>query len=206
MRRSQSSAAEKMITKSAILKRGWTEALIAELLGEADEKRVNPHHKSGPPMQLWREARVEASEKSAAFKKFQRDAVPRRDAAKKSLETKAKKLQAYIDGLVVEVPWMDEASLIQKAVKHFNDSPRSERGDFNLADVNSDPAFLQRICVNFLRHAMTDYEERLNEVHGRVGGRDAYVEIKLKVLEAIGEKYPSLSQECDRQMHRVIDR
>jgi hypothetical protein len=49
-----------------------------------------------------------------------------------------------------------------------------------------------------LRHCLTDYEEHLFEIAGRVGVRDGYVAIKTKVLRAIAEAYDCLKEECRR--------
>jgi hypothetical protein len=37
----------------------------------------------------------------------------------------------------------------------------------------SDPAFLERITVNFIRHELTEYDESLQEVAGRMGVDEA---------------------------------
>ena len=57
--------------------------------------------------------------------------------------------------------------------------------------------------VNYLRHELSSYENELNETAGKVGVRDAYLEIKDKVLFAIGDSYPELQNECRRQRERA---
>lgn len=67
------------------------------------------------------------------------------------------------------------------------------------ASEHSDPEFLERIRVNYLRHNSCRYEHHLEMIAGRVGTKDAYLEIKEKVLDAIAEVYPWLGAECLRQ-------
>ncbi len=49
-------------------------------------------------------------------------------------------------------------------------------------------------------------ETALDEIAGKVGVGDAYMEIKTKVLEAIAEEYDWLWDECWRQEKRMWDR
>ena len=74
--------------------------------------------------------------------------------------------------------------------EHFEAEPASEM---------SDPAFLERITVNFVRHELTAYDQELEAVAGRVGVQDAVQAIRRKVFAAIAAAYPALAHECDRQ-------
>jgi hypothetical protein len=51
----------------------------------------------------------------------------------------------------------------------------------------------------YLRHEMSDYEESLDRIAGKVGAGDAYLIVKGKVLDAIAAVYPHLALECMRQ-------
>jgi hypothetical protein len=53
-------------------KRGWSEKLIAQLLGEPDWKTENPHFAGAAPMKCWRQDRVKAIEDSPEFQKCSR--------------------------------------------------------------------------------------------------------------------------------------
>ena len=70
---------------------------------------------------------------------------------------------------------------------------------FQKAQTSSEPAFLKRICVNFLRHMCTEYEYTLHAMIGKVGKYDAYHRLRTRIFEAIKRTYPWLSDECDRQ-------
>jgi hypothetical protein len=60
-------AAARCIGAAALTARGWTEAMIRDLLGPPDLRVDNPHHKRMAPMRLWRLQRAEAIEDSPAF-------------------------------------------------------------------------------------------------------------------------------------------
>lgn len=76
-----------------------------------------------------------------------------------------------------------------------------ERGfEYTPATTDSDPAFLERIAVNYLRHVLSNYEKELAHVYGRMGVRQAYKEISRKVYDAISKGYPWLEEECRRQL------
>jgi hypothetical protein len=54
--------------------------------------------------------------------------------------------------------------------------------------TESDPNFLNRLCVNFIRHELTEYHQHLAKIQSRVGTADAYVTIKRRILVAIAEQ------------------
>jgi hypothetical protein len=80
-------------------------------------------------------------------------------------------------------------------VDSFN---RRLKGDARPADLRSDPNFLSRIMVNFLRHAAT--YDRTRDVLTKAGdATEAGRIIKIRTLEAIAGRYPFLVKECARQ-------
>ena len=67
------------------------------------------------------------------------------------------------------------------------------------ATDDSDPKFLERICVNYLRHCLTKYEDHLDRMSGKVGFGEGYEEIRRKIFAKISERYEWLADECKRQ-------
>ena len=67
------------------------------------------------------------------------------------------------------------------------------------AHLDSDPFFLARITVNYLRHWLTSYEKELHWIAGKVGVEEGCDLIKTKVLVAIASKYLWLAEECRSQ-------
>ena len=75
------------------------------------------------------------------------------------------------------------------ACKHYNSYNFDRAFGSNIASINSDMEFLSRICTNYLRHNMTNYESELEKLFGKVGKYDAYNLLKTKINSAIFDKY-----------------
>jgi hypothetical protein len=150
-------------------------------------------------MRLYKLRRVERAEASPAFQEAQQARKGKREAAQKGLATKKRKIDEYVASVKIEVPPIAKPELIRLACENYN---ANRRGD-SVASEHSDPMFLERICVNYLRHCLTQYESHLGEIAGKVGTHDAYLDIKTNVLEAIAAEYPWLSDECRRQRQRM---
>lgn len=184
-------------------KRGWTNTLIQRHLGQPDRTIPNPHYRKAAPMRLYRLARVTAVEEADQWSDLIAKATARRMAAARAAETKTRALLAELEGMEFTVPRMPSADLVRKACANYNER-REERDDWDAlpATPNSDAAFLDRIMVNYLRHRKSRYEKKLEEVKGRVGVGEAYLEINNRIYQAIADAYPELAEECRRQMER----
>jgi len=200
------SAATVLITVSAPKKRGWTDALVRDLLGPPDETKSNPHHRSGPPMRLYALSRVEAAEASAGWAARSEAARKRKESAARAVGTKRVQLLSRLGAVQIKVPVLDGNELTLLACAHYNQR-QIDRGDFDYREATStsDATFLARINVNYLRHCLSDYECALEAICGRVGVRDGYREISRKVYAAIADAYPHVADECQRQFDRKFD-
>jgi hypothetical protein len=184
--------------------RGWTDALIARFLGELDLLAPNPHYRSQPPRKLYLIARVEAVEETDAFRIALAASAPRKRAAAGAVAAKRRKMERHVERVRFAVPSIGRDELVRLACRHYNERQADramERGwcDYRPATPDSSPAFLERIAVNFLRHKLTEYGDRLDEISGKVGVDLAYQGIVSKVLDAIAEVYTWLGEECERQ-------
>jgi hypothetical protein len=194
-----------LLSTSDLKARGWTEALIREHLGQPDGFRANPVYRSAAQVKLYGEARVTTVQQSEAWAALLERAARRKEAASRATDTKRERLMAAIAALEVCVPVLAEEVLTRRAIDSYNNFQmvRAEyRQDWGYreASVDSDPCFIRRISVNHLRHSLTRYEAELETTFGKVGVREAYVQINRKVYQAIGSAYPALAEECDRQM------
>jgi hypothetical protein len=72
----------------ALKQRGWTEAMIRDLLGAPDLTVKNPHYSSAAPMRLWRLRRAEEIEASPEFARERERAGRRRAGAARAAETR----------------------------------------------------------------------------------------------------------------------
>ena len=195
------------LTATQLKARGWTDTLIRDLLGAPNQTRINPHHRNGPPMRLYEVGRIEKVEGSAVWAARIEATQRRKEGAAQAVETKRARLQAHLDAVEINLPMIDADALTQLACDHYNQR-QYDRRDFDGWDATpaSDPAFLQRISVNFLRHAMSDYDAELVNIFGSVGVGEGYQEINRKAFAAIGAAYPILTAECQRQFGRKFGR
>jgi hypothetical protein len=192
------------ITKSTLKERGWTDLLIKIFLPKPHETRQNPNYRSGPPMCLYKITAVEETERSDDFQKMMIEAQKRKQGAKKAVETKLADLRRQLNTMEFKVPHLSEESLLKHAIGHYNEMQDwRESNGFKTcgrrADEKSDIEFLNRIQVNYLRHCLTSYEEKLDEIAGRVGFAEGYVDIRKKIFIEIARLYPWLEDECKRQ-------
>jgi hypothetical protein len=203
--------AKKMITPSRLKsERGWTDGLIKTYLGEPDDTAPNPNYRSGPRMRLYLLTRVEAAESSAewqAAKAAKAGAHAKiAKASKATADRKRGELLAAIERVTVVVPKLTIAELRKLAVEHYN-LLWQERGKYDKrASVDDDPAFLDRISYNCLRHDLVTIEvadgdmvyrdDLLDSLHGKIGKNHAYDELWEKVSDAITDIYPHLFDAC----------
>jgi hypothetical protein len=158
-------------------------------------EKKNPYNLSGPKMKLWDEDVVRPHISEAGIKNY----ATRSEAGKKSAETKKMKLLAELQSWEIHIEARPLSAVRNNAIQVYNCN------NCDCVTLNSDQAFLDRITVNYIRHQLTDYEQRLGLLFGRVGTKEAYPILKEKILDAIAENYPELSNECIRQKCMMYD-
>jgi hypothetical protein len=141
-------------------------------------------------------------ESTAEFQAWRTGAEVRKDGAAQAVTTKTRKLLAYVEQVKIVVPIVEEEMLLAAAIDSYNAWTRNNSRDFVSDDASSDPEFLERITVNYLRHELTCYEDQLSELYGRVGIEAALDALREKIYDAISEAHPHLTDECDRQLSR----
>ena len=205
---------EVYLTRPEPHERGWTDGLIKRLLGQPDKQKPNPHYRSGPKMSLYLLSRVEAAEQEhqAPLDGVRQKRAPRREAARKAVETKRSRIMQDSLAAIKPLPRLPLPELVQRACDNYNRLPlhrtTRQRDDWDddwayrekkEACPASDKLFLDRICVNYLRHILSDYDSAIDQ-GGKVGGREVYQPVRRKVFTEIAKVYPELSDECRRQM------
>lgn len=194
--------------------RGWTPALIQRFLGEPDETAPNPHYRTAAPMRLYLVSRVEACEQTEAWQTARATTQQRQQRAVAVAAGQREAVLARVAALTIAVQDVEPDALTHAACRHYNrrqedwEEGRHDRGQFDNqprlpASPDSDPAFLARITVNYLRHQGTSYERQLEQLFGKVGADAGRARVKKRVLEAIAEAYPHLASECARQRVRM---
>lgn len=193
-------------------KRGWTKGLIKKFLPEPDDVE---HFKRYGCRYFYSIKKVEETERSDKFRALQEKALKKRTAGKLSAEKRRNEYLRFLSfKMLVRVRVLDEETLLDRAISAYNshrrmrDWQRFERGqidDYELenrrdAGTDSDPAFLERITVNYIRHRLTRYDALLESLPGQQAQEEAARIIQTRVFEAIIAEYPAHRDECERQM------
>jgi hypothetical protein len=190
-----------MITMPQLRERGWTPVMVRDLLGEPDEQRRNPVYRSAAPMRLYAAERVAAAEADPRFAERKAISAKRSAVSAAVADRKRDELLAQAAAVRAQVPRMTRERLIREACDSYN-AHRAARGDASMAMPGSDPEFLERISVNYLRHELTGYESELAALFGKTGRSEASAVIRECVYDAIADAYPELAAECTRQLAR----
>ena len=104
--------------------RGWTETMIQRLLGEPDQRIVNPYYRTAAPMRLYRAARVMVAEAMPAFAERAAKAAVRSARGKAVAQAKAQALLQHVAEMPVTVRVVEPEVLQQRAVAHYNQRQR----------------------------------------------------------------------------------
>lgn len=155
-------------------------------------------------MKLFLLERVEAAEKTDAFVTISEKAKRRSEAMKASAAKRREKNLDKVRHLNVKVDQIDMVNLRRLAIRCYNqiqqEKPFEYGRIYNPATEDSDPEFLKRIMVNYLRHQRTRYDELLRKQYGIIGVDYAKDIVRAKAYAAIITQYPELADECHRQL------
>ncbi|MFF8278003.1 hypothetical protein ACF05T_18110 [Streptomyces lateritius] len=180
-------------TLGALRERGWTDAMVRDLLGEPDVQGRDPRRWSLAPVRLYLLARVEAVERTPEFARCAAASGSRSAAAEAGAERRRRAVLAAIRAEPIEVPRLPAAELERRAVRHRH--LLGARGPGGMA-----AGALVRWQVSYLRHALSRYETLLDGLYGSTGRAEAERLLRRRLYEAIAAAYPSLARECLRRM------
>ncbi|WP_063774285.1 hypothetical protein [Streptacidiphilus rugosus] len=181
--------------------------MVGKLLGAPDRTVRNPHFHGAAPSRLYALARVEAAEATDAYAALASAAARRASCSRAAADRRRRAVLAEVEGLCIRVPRLAPDALTSRAVAHRNrrDAQRAcRRVDHTPAPASPDaaePGALRRWQVNYLRHALTDYDAVLDGLAGTTGRAEAELLLRRRVYEAIGAAYPHLAAECRRQLN-----
>ena len=182
-----------MTQTSVFARHGWSKGVLVKLLGEPDLRKKDYGRTNLSALYL--ESRVIAVEHSDVFKSLQANLAIRKASATKAILTKTNKLLTAVDVMKVDVTLMPLRDVHRLAIDSYNEHHAESQ---NYASHKSDPAFLNRISVNFSRHELTEYDYALADVAGKTGITKAVDGIRQKVYSAIATVYKIFSVDCQR--------
>ncbi|MFI8826148.1 hypothetical protein [Streptomyces sp. NPDC053431] len=181
------------VTVAGLRGRGWSDAMIGELLGQADVQGRDPRRWALAPVRLYLLARVEAVERTPEFLGSAATAGRGSAAAGAGAERRRRAVLAAIRAEPIEVPRLPAAELERRAVRH-----RHLLGARGPGGVTA--GAMVRWQVGYLRHALSRYDTLLDGLYGDTGRAEAERLLRRRVYEAIAAAYPHLAHECGRRM------
>jgi DNA-binding transcriptional MerR regulator len=169
---------------------------------------VNPRYRSGPKMRLYLRSDVERLAETITDeerKKRERRSEAAMKAAETRREQKREKLKKansdlleWASSMQFAIPEIEKNVLIRRAVAHHNERLRNQ----GLSAIEYETG-LESIIVNYIRHELTNYDDKLRGRgwHGgtRRGEIEAYAIIRERCLQQIADAYPWLANECEIQ-------
>jgi len=162
--------------------------------GKVRTKQVkNPHYSK---MKATLVNRADIKENLGSLQRSQEEWAKqqkRSAAARQTAENKRDSLLDWVERLQVNArQYETKEALIAAACRHYNEL-WARRGKYDKhASPNADPEFLNRIAINFLRHACSAYEEHLDVVAGKTGAPEARALLRKKIDDKILAQYPFL--------------
>ena len=187
------------IIKKELKLRGFTEFSIKRFLKEPDKIIKDSYRK----YYLYDLKRVIEVENNEEFKEwFSKNKNKREILKQKKIEYNEKQKEINLDivkSFKVNINLLKEKVLIDRAIEHY-----MVRNEFASVDT-SNKSFIDRLCVNYLRHCCTSYERNLDKIFGKIGKNELYRIIKINTLNEISLKYPYLEEEVKNQLKRLDD-
>jgi hypothetical protein len=181
--------------------RGWTKGMIKKLMPKPCKTRSNrPHYGT---TNLYSEIRVLEIEREKSFEELKRKSADRSTKALALAEGRRSKRIESIEEIEIQIEKIDDEILLQLSIDNYNDLQWGKgSGLSESASASSDPEFLERIQVNFIRHELTKYDYLLAAQSRKIGANESKSIIREKILVKIGEVYPRLKDEANRQLRR----
>ncbi|MFF3608724.1 hypothetical protein [Streptomyces sp. NPDC002463] len=185
------------VSLAGVRGRGWTDAMVRDLLGTPDVQGRDPRRWSLAPVRLYLLARVETVERTPEFTETASLCRARASAAGVHAERRRAAVLTAIRAEPIEVPLLPGPELERRAARHRHlleaRSPGPDRG-------GPPVGALVRWQVSYLRHALSRYESLLDGLYGATGRGEAERLLRRRLYEAIAAAYPSLGAECRRRI------
>ncbi|WP_432121820.1 hypothetical protein [Streptomyces sp. S1] len=182
------------VSLAGVRRRGWTDAMVRDLLGTPDVQGRDPRRWSLAPVRLYLLARVETVERTPEFAETSALSRARSSATGAYAERRRAAVLTAIRAEPIEVPRLPGPELERRAVRHRRLLGARSPGAPEPAGA------LVRWQVSYLRHALSRYEVLLDGLYGETGRGEAERLLRRRLYEAIGVAYPSLARECRRRI------
>lgn len=183
-----------LVAASDLLRRGWTDGMIRDLLGAADTTARNPHCAHGHPMRLYATSRVAFVERSPSFRERLGVAQRKRTAGLAAARRRRAALLEWVADLPIVPPPIPMSRLARIATDYFDALPDTDLTCLPFVIDHVVTSRRDAQLVVYLALHMTGHEEALAPFIGMPGYPDAVAVIRRRILDAIAHAYPSLRE------------
>ncbi|MEV7568627.1 hypothetical protein [Streptomyces tanashiensis] len=192
------------VSLAGVRGRGWTDAMVRDLLGTPDVQGRDPRRWSLAPVRLYLLARVETVERTPEFAETAALCRARASVSGVHAERRRAAVLSAIRAEPIEVPRLPRPELERRAVRHRHllgvRSPGPRREGAPPPEAPAPAGALVRWQVSYLRHALSRYEALLDGLYGESGRGEAERLLRQRLYEAIAAAYPALARECRRRI------
>lgn len=187
---------KKMLDQSDLIRRGWTKAMITNLL-PAPIIEKNPYYIGSHPMKLWPRNTVNAIMQTPEYHEAKEKADRRRATARKSVEQRidalCEKAKCIASNAVISI--VDDKELHEKVSRSVD-----YICDCHFAGEIDSEELLERNIVKYIRYELTQYNESLDFLEkATIGKSEARLVFSETILDTIAKCYPKYASECEHQ-------
>lgn len=123
--------------------------------------------------------------------------VSQADIRKERVEALSRMLEK-IDSLKIEVEHVEPIVVRHRAVIWWNANRGPQNREY--VSISTSSAVIDRITVNYIRHKLTKYDKLVLGLFNKAGQITGARRLHERVMSEIARVYPSLRDECERQM------
>lgn len=218
------------ILKQDLIEKGWTRSLIDKFAGNPDKFRRHVGHKN--QLCLYNSKRISSIEESKEFREALELSVARRKKIQETkktntektltakqifLESKIKTIVSDYSNIDIDVRLVPVEGIEVAALQDWNDWVNDRidyflrKHDLRWEDFSEETVCTNRMAVNYIRHRLTNYEDKLGFLNGLSSSLQefgivfseyhlCYKLLKTATNRAIADQYPKFSNECYRQI------
>lgn len=183
-----------LISTFTLQERGWTKELIKQHLGIPDLLENINKFKHVPYLELYSLCRVEKLETRECIKAY---LVENQSKLPEEIK-KGTNILVWIKSLPIEIPKLDLRDLLEQSIKHNNELSTDNLAKHDKLDrlevktMYTQSHILERICKNYIRHKLTNYENLIHEFNLITNKNRACLLLKEHINQLINTSYPNL--------------
>jgi hypothetical protein len=183
---------ERHFSMSELRVRGWSGAMVAGLLGAHDAEQASAE-RVHRPRRLWSAGRVYLAEIEPSFSERKAQKIARAERSLVATHASALQLVAIAQSVTIS---------LENAPEHYVEASRAIAERHGVAEFVDDAGLVlgwECLAVEHLMQALEPVFEVLDVHVGQPGIRQARTALSVRLLKAIGVRYPKLLQECERR-------